>query len=294
MWWSTLVGRLEGAGALDPLTAAAGQVVDRVLPKGPLKDALHGTWLGHPVHPLLVAVPIGLWTGTTLLDLTGGSRSAARRLVGAGVLAAAPSVAAGWADWSELGTFERPKRVGLVHAAANAVTTAVYAASWVARARGDHGRGRDLALAGSLGLAVGGYLGGHLAYSEGVGVNRNADEQPEPTTWTDACDAADLAPGQLLRVEVGEQQVVLVERGGQVFAMSATCSHLGGPLEQGEVVPGDRDGDGDGDGACLVCPWHESRFRLRDGGVARGPATSPQRAYDVRTAGGRLQVRVRR
>jgi len=283
MWWSTLTGRLEGAAALDPVTEAAGRVVDRVLPKGPLKDALHGTWLGHPVHPLMVAVPIGLWTGTTLLDLTGGSHPAARRLVGAGVLAAVPSVAAGWADWSELGAFQRPKRVGVVHAAANAVTTLVYAASWAARARGDHARGRDLALVGTLGLTVGGYLGGHLAYSEGVGVNRNADEAPEPTGWTDACEASELPAGQLLRVQVDDQEIVLVERDGQVYAMSATCSHFGGPLEQGEV----------GDDACLVCPWHASRFRLSDGSVARGPATSPQRAYDVRTVAGRLQVRVR-
>jgi len=292
MWWSTLTGRLERAAALDPVAEAANRTVDRVLPKGPLKDALHGTWLGHPVHPLLVAVPIGLWTGTSLLDLTGGSRSAARRLVGAGVLAAAPTVAAGWADWSELGAFQRPKRVGLVHAAANAVTTLLYGASWLARARGDHAAGRDLALVGSVGLAVGGYLGGHLAYSEGVGVNRNADEQPEPQEWTDVCDAGDLPAGQLRRVDVDGQAIVLVERAGQVFALSATCSHFGGPLEQGEIALEDGALD-DGEQACLVCPWHASRFRLRDGSVARGPATSPQQSYDVRSTAGRLQVRVR-
>jgi len=85
-------------------------------------------------------------------------------------------------------------------------------------------------------------------------------------------------------VEVDGQAIVLVERAGQVFAMSATCSHFGAPLEQGEVAADDE---------CLVCPWHGSRFRLQDGSVARGPATSPQRAYDVRSTAGRLQVRVR-
>jgi nitrite reductase/ring-hydroxylating ferredoxin subunit len=64
--------------------------------------------------------------------------------------------------------------------------------------------------------------------------------------------------------------------------MGATCSHYGAPLDQGSV-----------EGACLVCPWHGSRFRLADGSVARGPATSPQLSYDVRLVGERVQLKVR-
>ena len=284
MWWTAAAGRLEQATVLDPAAKALTGVVQAVLPAGPVKDALHGRWLGHPVHPLLVAVPIGLWSGVSLLDLTpGDNRRAARRLVGAGVLSVLPSAAAGYADWSELGLFERPKRVGLVHAAANAVTTAVYAASWLARRRGDEARGRGLALLGLVGLGVGGYLGGHLAYSEGVGVDRNADEPPEPKAWTDAAASADVAEGALVRVDVEGQQVLLARRGGRVRAIGAVCSHYGAPLEDGEV-------DGEG---CVVCPWHGSRFRLEDGSVARGPAVSPQLSYEVREAGDRLELRVR-
>ena len=284
MWWTAAAGRLEQATALDPAARAVTAAVQAVLPAGPVKDALHGRWLGHPVHPLLVAVPIGLWSGVSLLDLTpGDSRLAARRLVGAGVLSVLPTAAAGYADWSELGAFERPKRVGLVHAAANAVTTAVYAASWLARRRGEEARGRGLALLGLVGLGVGGYLGGHLAYSEGVGVDRNADEPPEPEEWTDAAASTDVADGALVRVDVEGQQVLLARRSGRVLAIGAVCSHYGGPLEDGEV-------DGEG---CVVCPWHGSRFRLEDGSVARGPAVSPQLSYEVREAGDRLQVRVR-
>lgn len=284
MWWTAAVGRLERASGLDPATSAMTEVVQAVLPAGPVKDALHGRWLGHPVHPLLVALPIGLWSGASLLDLTAGdTRLAARRLVGAGVLSVLPTAAAGYADWSELGTFERPKRVGLVHAAANAATTAVYAASWLARRRGDEATGRGLALLGLAGLAVGGYLGGHLAYSEGVGMDRNADEAPEPQEWTDAAASADVADGALVRVDVDGQQVLLTRRGGRVLGIGAVCSHYGAPLEDGEV-------DAEG---CVVCPWHSSRFRLEDGSVARGPAVSPQLSYEVREAGERLQVKVR-
>ena len=196
MWWSELSGRLEQATVLDPVARAGERAVQAVLPRGPVKDALHGRWLGHQLHPLLVALPIGMLSGATLLDLTGGaaSRRAARRLVGAGVLAVAPTAAAGLADWSELGAFQRPKRVGVAHATANAVSAMLYAASWFARRQGHHDRGRNLALAGAAGLSIGGYLGGHLAYSQGVGVNRNADEQREPKEWTDTIAAAELPP----------------------------------------------------------------------------------------------------
>ena len=283
MWWSTAAGRLERARRLDPVADRVADVVSAVLPAGPVKDALHGRPLGHPLHPMLVALPIGLWSGATLLDLTAGddARDAARRLVGAGVLAVVPTAAAGLADWSELGAFRRPKRVGLVHAAANALTATAYAASWLARRRGDHRRGRDLALLGTAGLAVGGYLGGHLAYAEGVGVNRNADAQVTPRDWTDAAALADVQDVPV-RVTVKGQPVVLVPGPEGVRAMGATCSHYGGPLDEGAV-----------EDDCLVCPWHGSRFRLDDGSVARGPATAPQRSYDVRVEGDRLQVRAR-
>ena len=284
MWWSTITGRLEEAERLDPATEKVGRLVTMLLPPGPVKDTLHGRWLGHQLHPLLVALPIGMWSGATLLDLTAGrdGHRAAQRLVGAGVLLVAPTAAAGWADWSELGAFQRPKRVGLVHAAANNVATVVYAASWLARRRGDHARGRTLSLVGAVGLGVGGYLGGHLAYSQGVGVDRNADEQKEPREWTDAAAAADVPADGLLRIEVAGQQVVLAGAPGQLHAMGATCSHYGGPLDQGSA-----------EGDCLVCPWHGSRFRLSDGSVARGPATAPQLSYDVRIDGDRVQLRVR-
>ena len=282
MIWSTLAGKLEQAKALDPVVEGVAGVVNKVLPRGTVKDALHGTWLGHQLHPMLIAGPIGLWSSAILLDWTGGDRDAARRLVGAGVLAVAPTAASGLADWSELGSAKRPKRVGLVHALANTGTAALFGASWFARRAGDEARGRKLALLGAGGLAVGGYLGGHLSYSEAVGVNRNADEVKKPREWTDAAAAADVVEGEPRRVDVEGQSIVLVRTGGEVRAIGATCSHWGAPLEDGELVDG-----------CLECPWHGSRFRLEDGSVARGPATTAQLAYDVRTVGERLEVKVR-
>ena len=284
MWWSTVTGKLEQARALDPVVERVASAVNTLLPGGPVKDALHGRWLGHPLHPLLVAFPIGLWSGSALLDMAPGgegTRRAAQRLVGAGLLAVVPTVAAGLADWSALGAFHRPKRVGLVHALANTATTTLYGASWLARRRGHHGRGRLLGLAGAAGLAAGGYLGGHLAFSQGVGVNRNADQQKEPRDWTDAAAVVEVVEGRLHRVEVAGIPVVLTRHGGELLGMAATCSHYGGPLDDGQIV-----------GDCLVCPWHGSRFRLADGTVARGPATAPQVAYELRTSGDRIELRI--
>jgi nitrite reductase/ring-hydroxylating ferredoxin subunit/uncharacterized membrane protein len=284
VWWSTVTGRLEQARSLDPVVERVESAVNRILPPGTVKDALHGRWLGHALHPLLIALPIGFWSGASLLDLTPareGSRRAAQRLVGAGLLVAVPTAASGLADWSALGAFHRPKRVGFVHAATNTAAAVLYGASWLARRRGDQDRGRLLALTGAGGLAVGGYLGGHLAYSQAVGVNRNADQQREPRDWTDAAAAAQVVEGGLHRVEVAGIPVVLTRLRGEVLGLAATCSHYGGPLEEAEVVDD-----------CLVCPWHGSRFRLADGSVARGPATAAQAAYEVRISGERIQLRI--
>jgi uncharacterized membrane protein len=127
------------------------------------RDLLRGTWLGHPLHPVLTDLPIGLWTSAVTLDLVGGpaARPAATRLVGLGLLAAAPTAWSGWADWTAL---EQPQqRVGVVHATTNALAVVLFASSWLARRRGDPRRGRALGLAASSALGVGGYLGGHLA-----------------------------------------------------------------------------------------------------------------------------------
>jgi nitrite reductase/ring-hydroxylating ferredoxin subunit len=284
MWWSTMTGKLERAQRLDPVVETISGATSKVLPPGPVKDALHGRWLAHPLHPLLITMPIGLWSSASLLDFVGGdgSQEAARRLVGAGVLAVAPTAAAGLADWSELGAAREPKRVGLVHATANGLSAALYAASWFARRGGNHRRGRTLALLGAASVTVGGYLGGHLSYSQGVGVNRNADADKQPADWTDAAAATDIPEDGLLGVEVAGQPIVLARSHGEVYAMLATCSHYGGPLDEGRLEDG-----------CVVCPWHGSHFRLRDGGVERGPATAPQTAYDVRTVGDRVEVRAR-
>lgn len=171
--------RLEEATALDAAVQAVEPKIGEVFGTGTRASVLRGDWLGHAVHPLLTDVVLGTWTSASVLDLVGGSQSsaAARRLIGTGLLAVAPTAWTGWAEWSAAGP--REKRVGLVHAVTNGLAISMYAASWVSRRRGRHGTGAGLALAGATVAAVGGYLGGHLAAARKLSSRHPAyDEAP--------------------------------------------------------------------------------------------------------------------
>lgn len=158
----TWTERLERSTALDPLVRAVRPLADALVADPRRRDVLRGAWLGHALHPLMTDLPIGFWTSATVLDLVGGpdARPAARRLIGLGLLTAAPTALTGWAEWS--GTGPREQRVGVVHAVSNVAAVGLFAASWRARGSGRHVRGRALGVAASSVLGIGGYLGGHL------------------------------------------------------------------------------------------------------------------------------------
>ncbi|MCU1379100.1 MAG: iron-sulfur protein [Acidimicrobiales bacterium] len=271
--------RLEALASLDRIVAPLGRLAHQVLPKGDAKDALHGTWLGHPLHPMLTDLPIGFWTSAVVLDLLGGRRTeqAAEVLLAAGVVTAAPTALTGWTDWSELNRPEQ--RSGFVHAAANVSATVLFTASLLARRRGHRTGGIALGLAGSAAATVGGYLGGHLAYRRASGVNQNA-LAPAPDDWADA-DRAASADGVTV-VLLDGTEILVVAGADEAHAVAARCAHLGGPLAEGEI-----------EGGCVTCPWHGSRFRLADGALLRGPATAPLPAYDVDLDGDRVRLRRR-
>lgn len=270
-----LAERVERASSLDPVAAKVGALAQQLGP-GRVKDALSGTAAGHPVHPVLVTVPLGAWVTASVLDLA-GERDAARRSVGFGVLAALPAVATGLSDWAETSGAEQ--RVGLVHAAVNDTGIAIYAASWLARHRDRHGLGAVLSAVGLAVVSVGGWLGGHLTYAQGVGVDTTAFQQ-YPDEWRDVAALVDLAEGTPTQLDGDGVPLVAVRRGDDVAVLADRCTHRGAPLHEGPVVDG-----------CLECPWHGSRFDLSDGSVVRGPATRPQPVVEVRVVAGRVQVR---
>ena len=277
-----IADRIAAAEALDAPGKKLGKAIRQLTKPKKLKDALSGTWLGHPVHPLLIAVPIGTWTSAVLLDLLGGedTEGAADGLVAAGLAAALPTVATGYSDWADTEPGNDPvRRVGLAHAASNAAGITLFAASLAARASGARGRGKLLALAGMGAVGAGGWLGGHLTYAEGVGVSLTTFET-YPEEWTPVLADAALGEGELRRGEVDGVAILVARVNGKVHALSNTCTHRGGQLDEGELQDG-----------CVVCPLHSSVFRLEDGSVEQGPATFPQPVLEARVNEGSIEVR---
>ena len=269
-----MISRLEQDSRLDD-AVSAGQRVARLIRPGRTRDALHGVWLGHPVHPMLVQAASGAWLSASIVDFTGGDEKSARRLAAAGLGAAVPAALAGAADWSE--QHEQQMRVGVIHALGNIAAVGLYAASLTRRGLR---AGRLLRLAGLAAISASGLLGGHISFQLAGGAN-HAEEIPhlvEPG-WQHLMPASDLPEGKPVRQLLGEVPVVAVRAGGTVRVLADRCSHMSGPLSDGEL-----------DGGCLTCPWHGSVFRIADGSVARGPATAPQPAFEVREVGGAIQV----
>jgi nitrite reductase/ring-hydroxylating ferredoxin subunit/uncharacterized membrane protein len=274
---------LATAEALDPPAQALAKQVRALGSAQPeVKDALSGTWLGHALHPLLTDTVIGTWTSALILDLAGGrDAGAADRLVAAGVLFALPTAATGSVDWadSEPGN-DGVRRVGALHAVGNVTALGLQVASLRARRRGARRSGVTLSLGANALLAVTGYLGGHLTYAQGMGVDQTVFD-PGPDEWTDALAAADLGT-EPVSVVVQDTPVLVARAGGEVLAVHDRCSHRGCLLSTGTI-----------DGETIECACHGSRFSLRDGRVERGPATAPQPAFDVREVDGRIELRRR-
>ncbi|MGP4113404.1 Rieske 2Fe-2S domain-containing protein [Streptomyces sp. 4N509B] len=275
------VDRLEGWSGADRLIGALRAAV-RAAPLGPARDVLHGRWIGHPAHPLMVQVPVGTWLSAAVLDLLPGQPRGQRELIGLGVATAVPAAVAGWTDWAELHREQR--RVGLVHAVSNLAAVSLFAGSFVARGRGRQGVGKALSTAGLSAVAVGGALGGHLAYRQASGAN-HAEHVPHVVTpgWHVLGNVDDFPPERAVRRRMDDVPVMVVrEDGDAVHVLADRCSHMAGPLSEGELADG-----------CVRCPWHGSTFRLTDGWNVQGPATSPQPAFDARIADGHVEARLR-
>src|SRR5829696_9661263 len=100
---SELADRLAELEPLDSVAEPLAKTVRDLLPGGPAKDALSGTWLGHALHPLLQLAPLGTWMSAVVLDAIGGEdgEASADLLIGTGLLATVPTVITGWSDYAD-------------------------------------------------------------------------------------------------------------------------------------------------------------------------------------------------
>lgn len=272
---------VEQMAWLDPIADVTQDTINKTVqanaPQGQMvKDALHGVWLGHPLHPALVSVPLGAWTATLLLDLT-GAEDGADLALGLGIAGAAGAALAGVADWNDTSGSER--RIGLLHGLLNTTALTLNVTSLIMRRRGARTPGVALS---TLGYAIGSaaaFLGGELSYVKGVGVSHTAWDNA-PTEFTAALDADALKEGKPVRGQAGGVAVMLLKRGSEILALDATCPHAGGPLDEGKVVEDS-----------IICPWHGSQFCMLDGSVEHGPATTPAIRFEARIREGKVEVR---
>ncbi len=253
-----------------------------------LKSLLNGTWFGHPLHPVITDIPVAAWMITAVFDVLwlispttfAWAARGAEVTVLLGLLGALGAIVTGLTDWSD--TYGAERRVGLNHALFNALATMLYLVSFVLRLLQAPGDSILTAIIGFVGLAsviYAAYLGGDMVFTKGTGVNH--------TAWEAAGDdyeavlaVESVEENKLYRVTAAGVPAVLLRQGLQFYAISAMCPHAGGPLDEGAL-----------EGDVVECPWHGSRFCMRDGRVLTGPATVNAPRYDVRVRNGQVEIK---
>jgi len=250
-----------------------------------IKNFLHGTWLGHPLHPIITDVPVGSWSAAVVLDameLFGQKKykPGADAAVAIGLVGAVGAAVSGLTDWT--GTTKEKRSIGLMHGIMNLSATALYATSYYIRKnKGSRKTAIGLAMLGYGITSAAAYLGGHLVYAEQVGVDHTATSVEYPKDFVAVLPENELAENSMKKVQAGEVAVLLARKQGEIFALANTCSHLGGPLCDGDLL----------EDCSVRCPWHHSVFSLKDGSVIDGPATEPQPKFETRVNNGQIEVR---
>jgi nitrite reductase/ring-hydroxylating ferredoxin subunit/uncharacterized membrane protein len=249
-----------------------------------LKNQGHGTAVGHPLHPALTDIPVGAWLGTLVLDIvwlatnrSSGTATASNVLLIVGLVGAVLSILTGTTDWND--TYGKERRVGIAHGIINTIATLVYVVALILRLTGNQFAGFILSTIGLVILLLGAYLGGELVFGKGTQVNHIA-WQESPEDFVAVVEESAVEEGKLHRAQANGMPVLLVRLKGTIYAIAATCTHAGGPLDEGSL-----------EGDVVVCPWHGSRFCVRDGEVRGGPATFPQVRFETRVREGQVEVR---
>lgn len=243
-------------------------------PIRPIKDLLHGRWLGHPLHAASTDVPIGALLVGLVFDVI-DLRSAADIALSVGVLGMVLSAFSGLADYSD--TDDDARTSATVHATLMLAALLMLVASlWLRLTSSDGERtvAVGLSFAGLAVVSVAAWVGGEVVYALGNMVNRHAWRFGSKSSWV-KLDLNDIPENQPTAAKAGPQSLVVVRQGETIYALHALCAHANGPLASGRIVDG-----------CIECPWHYSRFELATGRHRRGPTTFDQPRYDVRAADG--------
>lgn len=252
----------------------------------------HANLKSHPIHPMLVTLPIGLWTASLAYDVAAAARGSRRLqdsaddMMLAGLIGALSAAVPGAIDYfAVIPSESSAKKRGATHGLLNVSLTALYSANWLLRSRGGERwrrwLGIPLSLVGVGGLMYSGWLGGTLVYRNQIGVDHRG---PNATKWRESGpiegqpgEAVAVAtmkelgkPGQTKLVHLNGHRIVVARDGDRIVAFQDHCTHRGGPLADGVLTCG-----------LITCPWHGSQFNVETGEVASGPAEEKIRIYPV-------------
>jgi len=261
----------------------------------PIKNLLHGTWLmQHPLHPALTDATVGGYTAMVALDvfylITRDATlfRATDALLVFSFATSLLSILSGLTDWND--TYDEERRNGMLHGLSMVLATIFFLVSlWLRVNRGIEMRDSAIYV-GIVGWAImtfAAFLGGEQVFGYGTQINRQAYSDTK-TKW----QKLDVSAGGLedRKPVVGKTKegvdVFVAKVDGKLYALSNVCTHAGGPLNEGKWVGNDR---------CQIeCPWHLSRFDVRDGAAVGGPATFDAIGFEARAnEQGFVEVRAR-
>ena len=266
-----------------------------------LKDFLEGKPLKHPIHPMLVHFPIGLFILSLLLDLVSLVFPSVPQLVRdsfyamlLGVIMALVAAVPGFVDYTDIRSDHPGKRTATAHMILNLMVVVIYGINLGVRSSilaepKIPATPLILSLVGIGFLSASGYLGGRLVYDEGIAVGRHKRRTPTPdetlhfsmsgSSFVPVPEAEKLGNKETLRVEIDGQVMTIAKIDNQLFAFQEFCTHRFGPLSEGAF-----------DGFNMQCPWHNSCFDVRTGKVTNGPAKVDLKTFKVETRDGKVGV----
>jgi nitrite reductase/ring-hydroxylating ferredoxin subunit/uncharacterized membrane protein len=268
---SILIRLMDAQNAwVRPLGAFVQGIVKAIFrPIRPVKDFLNGTWLGHSVHPALTDLPVGAFTLVILFDIL-ALADASRIALVFGILTTLATAVAGYADYAD--TDRKARDRATLHSTLMLVALVLYVVALVPRlgVADVPPLGFAASIVAYALLLAGAYVGGDVVYALGNMVSRHA-WRPASSKWAPLQVQGELRDNEPATGMLGAERLLLVKDGATVHALHDTCAHAGGPLHSGRIVDG-----------CIECPWHQSRYRLRDGRHVQGPTTFDQPLYEVR------------
>jgi nitrite reductase/ring-hydroxylating ferredoxin subunit/uncharacterized membrane protein len=253
----------------------------------------------HPIHPMLVVLPLGLFLGSWIFDLIGKATNnellwaASYYCAIAGIVGGFCAAIPGLIDWiSVVPPRSSAKNRGLLHGSLNTLVLVAFIIIAVRRYSATAEPGAfelGLMTISVIVLGISGWLGGTLTYRNQIGVdhryaNSGAWKERTLDNWKrPALNQSELSEGQMMLVRVGDERVVVGRCPEGIVAFSDHCTHKGGPLSDGALV-----------GCTVQCPWHGSQFDVHSGRVVAGPASSKIDVYETEVRSGEVYVKLKR